>query len=142
MSCQSPKAEPSACSGSHPPIPEFAQLAASLQAACNALRSFDDGNTLSPPAPETGETRCYYLSPSVAQHEKELLKKYNANNFYDLLAEVHKLLIGVVRLMQSTHKDVRLRGNVLISLGALLDQAAALVTRMMHVYSRLERREA
>lgn len=142
MSCQSPKAEPSTCQSSHPSKPEFAKLAASLQAACDALRSFDEWNVFAPSMSEAGETRCYYLSPSVAQHEKELLKKYNANNFYDLLAEVHKLLIGVVRLMQSTHKDVRLRGNVLISLGALLDQTAALVTRMLNVYSRLERREA
>lgn len=96
---------------------------------------------LSPLASEGSETRCYYLSPSVVQHEKELLKKYNASNFYELLAEVHKLLIGVVKLMQSTHKDVRLRGYVLISIGALLDQVTALVTRMMNVYSRLERRE-
>lgn len=85
--------------------------------------------------------RSYYLPLSVVRHEKELLKKYNVSNFYDLLAEAHKLLIGVVKLMQSTHKDVRLRGYVLISIGALLDQIAALVTRMMNVYSRLERRE-
>lgn len=141
MSNQPPKAKPSSCQNSHPSLPEFAQLAASLQAACDALRSFDDGNAFSPSSSEAGETRSYYLSPSVMQHEKELLKKYNANNFYDLLAEVHKLLIGVVKLMQSTHKDVRLRGYVLISIGALLDQVTALVTRMMNVYSRLERRE-
>ena len=140
MSNQSPKAAPSSCQSSHLSIPELAQLAASLQAACDALRSFDEGNVSAPPASEAGETRCYYLSPSVVQHEKELLKKYSVNNFYDLLAEVHKLLIGVVNLMQSTHRDVRLRGYVFISIGALLDQVAALVTRMMNVYSRLERR--
>ena len=141
MSNQPPKTSPSPSQSPHPSIPELAQLAVSLQAACDALCSFGE-SAFAPSVPEAGETRCYYLSPSVVQHEKELLKKYNANSFYDLLAEVHKLLIGVVKLMQSTHKDVRLRGNVLISLGALLDQAAALVTRMMHVYSRLERREA
>lgn len=140
MSNQFPKATPSPCQSLRQSIPELAQLAASLQAACDALRSFERNGPVSS-ALEAGETRCYYLSPSVMQHEKELLKKYNANNFYDLLAEVHKLLIGVVKLMQSTHKDVRLRGNVLISIGALLDQVAALVTRMMNVYSRLERRE-
>lgn len=140
MSSPSPKAAPSSCQNSHPSIPDVAQLAAALQAACDALRSFDAGKTPATPASEAGETRCYYLSPSVVQHEKELLQKYNANNFYDLLAEVHKLLIGVVKLMQSTHKDVRLRGSVLISIGALLDQVAALVTRMMHVYSRLQKR--
>ena len=140
MSIPSPKAKPSPRPASHSSIPQFSRIAASLQAACNALRSLDGENTFNPPLPEAGETRCYYLSPSVAQHEKELLKKYNADNFYDLLAEVHKLLIGVVKLMQSTHKDVRLRGYVLISIGTLLDQVAALVTRMMNVYSRLERR--
>ena len=140
MSSQSPKAMSSSCQNLRRSVPELAQLAASLQAACDALRSFQaSGSVVS--ALETGETRCYYLSPSVVQHEKELLKKYNANNFYDLLAEVHKLLIGVVKLMQNTPNDVRLRGNVLISIGALLDPVAALVTRMMNVYSRLERRE-
>ena len=140
MSNQFPKATPSPRQSPRQSIPELAQLAASLQAACDALRSFEGSGPVSS-ALEAGETRCYYLSSSVVQHEKELLKKYNANNFYDLLAEVHKLLLGVVKLMQSTHKDVRLRGNVLISIGALLDQVAALVTRMMNVYSRLERRE-
>lgn len=142
MSHLSPKAVPSSRPSPYPSIPQFAQLAVSLQAACDALRSFDEDSAPALPVPEAGEIRSYYLSPSVLQHEKELLKKYNANDFYGLLAEVHKLLIGVVKLMQSTHKDVRLRGNVLISLGALLDQTAALVTRMMNVYSRLERREA
>lgn len=140
MSNSSPKATPSPCHGSHPSIPECAQLAALLQTACDALRSFDAHHAFGPPVPESGEIRCYYLSSSVVQHEKELLKKYNANNFYDLLVEVHTLLIGVVKLMQSTHKDVRLRGYVLISIGTLLDQVTALVARMKNVYSRMERR--
>lgn len=141
MSNLSPKAKPSPCQSSHSPVPEFIQLADFLQAACAALRSCDEGKTLSSSSSEHGEIRTYYLSPSVVQHEKELLRKYSVNSFYDLLAEVHKLLIGVVKLMQNTHKDVRLRGSVLISIGALLDQVAALVTRMMNVYSRLEQRE-
>ena len=118
MSSYSKKGKPSSYPSSHPSIPEFAQLAASLQAACDALRSFDSENAIPQSALEASEMRSYYLSPSVVQHEKELLKNYNANSSYDLLAEVHKLLIGVMKLMQSTHKNVRLRGYVFLSASA------------------------
>lgn len=47
------------------------------------------------------------------------------------------LLIGLVRLMQNVHKDVRVKGYVISSLGAQLEHASALVLRMRHVYDRV-----
>ena len=42
-----------------------------------------------PSAGTNGETRCYYLSPGTVQHERELLKRYRAEDFRGLLAETH-----------------------------------------------------
>ena len=48
------------------------------------------------------------------------------------------LLVGVVKIMKSTHHDVRLKGYVIASLGCLLEQASNLVLRMRNVYDRME----
>ena len=69
--------------------------------------------------------------------EKELLRKYRANDFQGLLEVVHILLVGLVKLMQSVHKDARVRGYVISSLGAQIDHASALVLRMRNVYDRV-----
>ncbi len=49
------------------------------------------------------------------------------------------LLVGVVKIMKSTHHDVRVKGYVIASLGCLLEQASNLVLRMRNVYDRMER---
>ena len=87
---------------------------------------------------ENGETRCYYLSPEAVRHERELLRRYHAEDFCGLLTETHMLLVGLVKVMKSTHHDVRLKGHVIASLGCLLEQASALVLRMKNVYDKVE----
>ena len=49
------------------------------------------------------------------------------------------LLVGVVKIMKSTHHDVRVKGYVIASLGCLLEQASNLVLRMRNVCDRMER---
>ena len=51
-----------------------------------------------------------------------------------MLEEAHTLLVGLAKLMRSVHKDVRVRGYVIASLGAQLDHASALLLRMRNVY--------
>lgn len=87
----------------------------------------------------TGETRCFYLSQGTVQHEKELLKRYHAEDFRGLLAETHMLLVGLVKVMRSTPHNIRVKGYVIASLGCLLDQASALVLRMRNVYDKVEK---
>lgn len=69
--------------------------------------------------------------------ERELLRKYRATDFPGLLEEVHALLVGPIKLMQSAHKDVRVKGYVISSLGAQFERVLALVLRMRHVYERV-----
>lgn len=126
--------------------PDSAALAAALHSVAQALLSHSTTNPApnqpQQTAPETlhqqGETRCYYFSPSVLRHERELLHKYRAEDFRGLIAETHTLLVGLVRLMRSVHPDARLRGYVFSSLGCLLEQAVNLTQRMQNVYSRVE----
>ena len=87
---------------------------------------------------ENGETRCYYLSPGTVQHERELLKRYRAEDFRGLLAETHMLLVGLVKVMKNTHHDVRVKGYVIASLGCMLEQVSALVLRMKNFYDKVE----
>ena len=91
----------------------------------------------SPARRDDGETRSFYFPSSTVNMEKELLRKYRVDDFQGLLEEVHTLLVGLVKLMQSVHKDVRVRGYVISSLGAQLDHASALVLRMRNVYDRV-----
>ena len=68
-----------------------------------------------------GETRSYYFLPSTLRRERELLQKYHAKDFCDLIDQAHVHLVGLVKLMQSVHTDVRVRGYVISSLGCLLE---------------------
>ena len=92
------------------------------------------------PSPDSpGETRCYYFSPGAVQHERKLLEHYHAEDFRGLLAQTYMLLAGVVKIMKSTHHDVRVKGDAIASLGCLLEQTCSLVLRMRNVYDRVER---
>ena len=73
------------------------------------------------------------------QHERNLLEHYHAEDFRGLLARTYMLLAGVVKIMKSTHHDVRVKGYVIASLGCLLEQASNLVLRMRNVYEKMER---
>lgn len=84
-----------------------------------------------------GETRSYYFSPSTLQHERELLEKYRAKDFHDLLDQAHIHLVGLVKVMKSVHSEVRVRGYVISSLGCLLEQTSALLLRMRNLYAKV-----
>ena len=99
----------------------------------------EQGREKIPHPTQNGETRCYYLSPGTVQHERELLRRYRVEDLRGLLSETHMLLVGLVKLMKSTHHDVRVKGYVIASLGCLLEQASNLVLRMRNVYDRMER---
>lgn len=125
--------------------PDLAALAVSLQQTAQALLSFratqtdEQSNSLAArPFPDRdGEVRSYYFPPASVNMERDLLRKYHAQNFQGLLEEAHIMLVGLVKLMQSVHKDVRVRGYVISSLGAQIDHAAALLLRMRHVYEKV-----
>ena len=92
------------------------------------------------PSPDSpGETRCYYFSPGTVQHERKLLELYHAEGFRGLLARTYMLLAGVVKIMKSTHHDVRVKGDAIASPGCLPEQTCSLVLRMRNVYDRVER---
>ncbi len=135
------------------PLPDFVALAATLQTTAQAIlrhceQSVSPGLQESEAAlsdepdfacsEDSGETRCYRFSPSTIRHERELLKKYHAEDFRGLIAETHVLLVGMVKLMKSVHPDARMRGYVISSLGCLLEQASTLTLRMQNVYSKVE----
>ena len=125
---------------------DLSALANTLQAAAQTL--FAMQTKMAPDTPQEsnvkplarkdgGETRSYYFPPGAVHLEKELLRKYRAEDFQGLLEEAHTLLVGLVKLMQSVHKDVRVKGYVIASLGAQLDHASALVLRMRNVYDKV-----
>ncbi|MCD7983444.1 MAG: ATPase [Desulfovibrio sp.] len=137
-------------SNSHQPNPSFSQtpssdlaaIAVMLNEAAQAITEFSDSKL--PPskkavAPTEGETRCYYLSPSMLKHERELFQRYRVDDFNGLIAEAHDLLAGLVKVMKSTHPDARLRGRSVSSLGSLLEQASSLLVRMRNLYEKVER---
>ena len=134
---------------STPPSQSPAELAERIEQFRNAARALlavyepagqGGGAPAARPSPDSpGETRCYYFSAGAVQHERKLLKHYGAEDFCDLLAETYMLLVGVVKIMKSTHHDVRVKGYVIASLGCLLEQASNLVLRMRNVYDRMER---
>ena len=148
MSHHFPSAAPQPQS-STPPSQSPAELAERIEQFRNAARALlavyepaGQGGCApaARPSPDSpGETRCYYFSPGAVQHERKLLKHYGAEDFCDLLAETYMLLVGVVKIMKSTHHDVRVKGYVIASLGCLLEQASNLVLRMRNVYDRMER---
>lgn len=116
-------------------IERFHEAAQDLLAVYEPL---EQGREKIPRPTQNGETRCYYLSPGTVQHERELLKRYRAEDFRGLLAETHMLLVGLVKVMKNTHHDVRVKGYVIASLGCLLEQVSALVLRMKNVYDKVE----
>lgn len=123
--------------------PDLPAIAAMLTEAAQALTALSGTR---PPesnkaaqASAAGETRCYYLSPALLQHERELLQRYRADDFNGLLAEAHTLLAGLVKIMKSTHSEARLRGRSISSLGVLLEQVSSLLVRMRNVYEKVER---
>ncbi len=126
------------------PPPDLTALAATLAETAQALQAFSRAKPSYPKnTPDAaGETRHYYLSPATLRQERELLQKYRADDFQGLLAEAHTLLAGLVKVMMSTHPDARMRGHVVSSLGASLDQVVALLVRMRNVYDKMERRPA
>ena len=136
--------------GSHASIPnsqspDLIAIAATLAETAQALQAFASATPsqrkgaprIVPDA--AGETRCYYLSPATLRQERELLQKYRADDFQGLLTETHTLLAGLVKVMMSTHPDARMRGRVVSSLGASLDQVVSLLVRMRNVYNKVER---
>lgn len=126
---------------SNPQSPDLTAIAVMLNEATKALLAF----SATPPTEKTlqsiatGETRCYYLSPAMLKHERELLKRYRVDDFNGLIAEAHTLLAGLVKVMKSTHPDARLRGRSVSSLGSLLEQVSSLLVRMCNVYEKVER---
>ena len=128
---------------SNPPSnPELAKRIEIFQEAAQDLLAMYEPPEQSredvPRPTQNGETRCYYLSPGTVQHERELLRRYRAEDFRGLLAETHMLLVGLVKVMKNTHHDVRVKGYVIASLGCLLEQVSALVLRMKNVYDKVE----
>ena len=134
-----PQSQPSP---SNPPSnPELAtRIERFHEAAQDLLAMYEpaEQDNGAPRPTQNGETRCYYLSPGTVQHERELLRRYRAEDFRGLLAETHMLLVGLVKVMKNTHHDVRVKGYVIASLGCLLEQVSALVLRMKNVYDKVE----
>ncbi len=125
-----------------PQAPDLTALAATLQEAAQALLAHapdtpQESATKPPIRRDEGETRSFYFPPATVHLERELLRKYRANDFQGLLEEVYTLLVGQVKLMESVHKDARVRGYVISSLGAQLAHALALVLRMRNVYDKV-----
>lgn len=128
-------------SGPSSPSPDLTAIAAMLTEAAQALASFS-GTAPTGKAEHiapTGETRCYYLSPAMLKHERELFQRYRVDDFNGLIAEAHDLLAGLVKVMKSTHPDARLRGRSVSSLGSLLEQVSSLLVRMRNLYEKVER---
>lgn len=142
MSHSHPNAAHSPPLPDHPNPPDFTALAAALQETARALLALQPSTAPEEPqAPsagpagrrDDGETRSFYFPPGTVHLERDLLRRYRAEDFQGLLEEAHTLLIGLIKLMRSVPRDVRVKGYVIASLGAQLD-AAALVLRMRNVY--------
>ena len=122
---------------------ELATLATMLSEVAQALRDFHETTPPDPKEtagyPSNGEIRSYYFSPSVLRLERRLLKKHRAHDFIALLYEAHFLVAGIVKIMITTRGDVRLPGNLVSSLGLLLDRVSGLLLHMRHVYEKVER---
>jgi len=137
-------AQPQSSTPYPPNHPEMAKRIERFREAAHELLAMyepaeQSGEDVSRPATgATGETRCYYLSPGTVQHERELLRRYRAEDFRGLLAETHMLLVGLVKVMKNTHHDIRVKGYVIASLGCLLEQVSSLVIRMKNVYDTVE----
>ena len=135
------------------PPPDFTALAAVLQATIQTIQRYHgqaaplelQANEKALPdesdsacSDDPGEIRCYHFSPSVLRHERELLKKYRVKDFRGLITETHTLLVGIVKLMKSAHPETRMNGQIISSLGCLLEQVSILTLRMQNVYTSVE----
>ena len=127
----------------HPAPPDLAALAAALRETAEALlavqttthpEAAQEPAAKTPVREDDGETRSFYFPSAAVRLERDLLRRHRTDDFQGLLEEVHTLLVGLVKIMRSVHKDVRVRGYVIASLGAQLDHASALVLRMRNVY--------
>jgi len=87
---------------------------------------------------DDGETRCWHYSPETLRDERELLKKYHADDFRGLLNETHIMLIGLVKLMQNINPNTRVKGCVIISVAKLLGQVSTLILRTRNVYGNVK----
>ncbi len=125
----------------NPQSPDLTAIAAMLTEAAQALVAFSGTSPTGKAehSAATGETRCYYLSPAMLKHERELFQRYRVDDFNGLIAEAHTLLAGMVKVMKSTHPDARLRGRSVSSLGSLLEQVSSLLVRMRNLYEKVER---
>ena len=90
---------------------------------------------------EEGEVRCYYFSPSVLRHERELLKKYGEENIFGLLLNVHDSAWGLAEIMKNINREVSIKSSVVFSLGCLFEHIADLVFRIQDTYGDVERVE-
>ncbi len=128
----------------NPQSSDLTAIAAMLNEAAQALIAFSGtpSNEKAVHTAAAGETRCYYLSPAMFKHERELLQRYRVDDFNGLLVEAHSLLAGLVKIMKSTHPDARLRGRSVANLGSLLEQVSSLLVRMCNIYEKAESRPA
>lgn len=99
-----------------PPFPDQAELASRIEelrkAAQNLLVLYaPNAHAPSPAPPAQGEIRCCHFPPEAARRERELLNRYQAEDFRGLLAAAHMLLFGLVRVMKGAHPELRLRGR-------------------------------
>ena len=152
-----PHSQPQSPSSPSSASPDIAVLTEKLQKTAQALLALceqtpsaeNEAASVVPGGPDmpdseagavelAGETRSYYFSPSVLQRERELLRKYQAKDFYNLLDQAHVHLVGLVKLMKSAHADVRVRGHVISSLGCLLEQPSTLLLRMRNIYANVQ----
>ena len=134
------QSSPSSCS---PPPNELATMAAMLSEVAQTLRDFHETIPSEPKetadVPSNGEIRSYYFSPAALRQERRLLKRYKARDFHALLDEARFLVAGIVKIMRTTHGDTRLPGNLVSSLGSLLERVSELLLRMRNVYEKVER---
>lgn len=117
------------CCGHMPPAGKEAERAMPGGSGVPEVNAEDAG--------AAGETRSYYFSPSTLRHERELLEKYGARDFRELLDQAHVYLVGLVKLMKSVHADARVKGYVISSLGCLLEQASVLILRMRNLHANV-----
>ena len=90
------------------------------------------------PTNNEGETRCYYFSPATLRYEQKLLEKYRAEDLHALLAEAYLQLSGLIKILKNNQPNARIKGNVLCSLGSLLEQIASLLLGMRNVYANIK----
>jgi len=148
MSSSLPKIEPSQPSSSLESLPaalesltalneEFQKTTEALRVLCepHSAQAGDAVRSAAPDSAAEGETRCLYFSPEALQGERELLRRYHAEDFCGLLRETHTMLVGLISVMKSINHSARIKGYMIAALGRVLEQVSTLVERMRNVYS-------